>query len=136
MVKRYRRNEGEEARYEGGIEGTFPLRPIFTRNGAITFDFDSSNMLSVYNATTCDFKIQKMGIITSLCNSRMVNVTASRTYEWFSKNHVEATVIFGNSFADDYNGNQPKRRDMPLNGRIAKRNKTKTAKHAQKNTNC
>ena len=89
-------------------------------------------MLSVYNATTCDFRIQRSGIITSLCNSRTTKVTASKVYEWFSHNHVEATVIFGNSFADDYDGNEPKRREIPLNGKVAKKNKAKTAKKKEK----
>ena len=61
-----------------------------------------------------------------------IKVTASKTYEWFTENHVESTIIFGNSFVDDHDGNKPNIKHWPLNGKVAKKDKTKTAKKTRK----
>ena len=93
LIRCCRHKEGEES-IEYMRMSEFSPRPIFTRNGAITFDFDSTNVLSVYNATSCDFQIQKMGVITSLCNTRGVKVKAEKEYTWFSDDQVETPIIF------------------------------------------
>ena len=36
----------------------WPPRPIFTKNGTIIFEFDTSSLLSIHNCTGSDFQIQ------------------------------------------------------------------------------
>ena len=94
----------------------WPPRPIFTANGVIAFDFDSNQTLSIYNASTCDFQIQKMSVITSLCNTRCMKVIVVREDTWYSDDHVEAPIIFGNSFTEDQIGKELDRQHKKAKG--------------------
>ena len=112
---------------EGAQTKEYPPRPIFTKSGTITFDFDQSNILSVYNATTCDFVIQRMGVITSLCNTRGMNVSVDRGYTWFSNDYVEVLITFGNSTIDDHVGKKTNK-SRPINGVVEKKENPKSLK--------
>ena len=73
-------------------------RPIYTTNGTVIFDFDTNSDLSIYNGTGSDFVVQRMGIITSMCNTRCMDVVVSHEYSFDSKDNVSKPIVFGDAF--------------------------------------
>ena len=77
---------------------------------AITFDFDTESELSIHNATGTDFLVQKMGIITSLCNTRRMKMNVTKICPWQPDDDIDVPIMFGNAFItkDDDDGENPK----------------------------
>ena len=117
------RFSGEDGRIVPDYDDPFknwPPRLIFTANGTIIFDFDSNSTLSIHNNTGCDFQIQRMGIITSLCNTRCMKVMVSHTYAFDSDDEINAPIMFGNAFVANEDGEGK--------GSISKRAKQRSTK--------
>ena len=92
MIELHFLDQPEERLWHNSADWMWPPRPIFTRDGTIIFHFEQNtrsglSKRSIHSCSGSDFCVQRMAVITSICNTR------KWTSKYLTRNHVSRTTM-------------------------------------------